>query len=96
MRPKEHEMQGFLDGGNPEETKAVLKQIGFLDGQTTNPTLIAKNPEARKRLEQGNNSARRRYSPFITVSSILFQVSCRRVRSPSRSMPMPQHPPKKC
>jgi transaldolase len=44
----------FLDGGNQDETKAVLKQIGFLDGQTTNPTLISKNPEARKRLEQGN------------------------------------------
>jgi transaldolase len=38
----------YLDGGNPEETKTVnevLKSGGFvgLDGQTTNPTLIAKN-----------------------------------------------------
>jgi transaldolase len=54
MRPKNMKTRIFLDGGNPEETKAVLQQTGFLDGQTTNPTLIAKNPEARKRLEQGN------------------------------------------
>jgi transaldolase len=27
--------------------------LGFLDGQTTNPTLISRNPEARRHLEQG-------------------------------------------
>ena len=54
MRPKNMKTRIFLDGGDPEETKAVLAQVGFLDGQTTNPTLISKNPEARKRLEQGS------------------------------------------
>ncbi|PIR80105.1 MAG: transaldolase [Candidatus Levybacteria bacterium CG10_big_fil_rev_8_21_14_0_10_35_13] len=34
----------FLDGGIPEETKDVIKLLGFLDGQTTNPTLITKHP----------------------------------------------------
>ena len=58
MRPENMKARLFLDGGNQEETKAVLKQIGFLDGQTTNPTLISKNPEARKRLEQGNKFSR--------------------------------------
>jgi len=58
MRPQNMRTRLFLDGGDPEETRAVLKQIGFLDGQTTNPTLIAKNPEARKRLEQGNKFSR--------------------------------------
>jgi transaldolase len=58
MRPENMHARLFLDGGNQEETKAVLKQIGFLDGQTTNPTLIAKNPEAQKRLEQGNRFSR--------------------------------------
>lgn len=43
----------FLDGGDPEETKQLIKKLGFLDGQTTNPTLISKNPEAAKRLESG-------------------------------------------
>ncbi|MBI5452819.1 transaldolase [Candidatus Gottesmanbacteria bacterium] len=33
----------FIDGGEPEETKEAKKLLGFLDGQTTNPTLIAKN-----------------------------------------------------
>jgi len=53
MRPKDLRTRIFLDGGDPEETKAVLKNLGFLDGQTTNPTLISKNPEAKKRLERG-------------------------------------------
>jgi transaldolase len=53
MRPQKLKTRIFLDGGNPEETKDIIKILGFLDGQTTNPTLIAKNPEARKRLERG-------------------------------------------
>jgi len=53
MRPIAMKTRIFLDGGNPDETIAVLALTGFLDGQTTNPTLIAKNPEARKRLAQG-------------------------------------------
>ena len=53
MRPKHLKTRLFLDGGDPEETKAVLTQLGFLDGQTTNPTLISKNPEALRKIEQG-------------------------------------------
>lgn len=42
----------YIDGGDPEETRqadAVLKKAGYhgLDGQTTNPTLIAKNFAAK-------------------------------------------------
>ncbi len=42
----------FIDGGDPQETKeadALLKKAGYhgLDGQTTNPTLIAKNFSAK-------------------------------------------------
>ena len=37
----------FLDSGNPEETKEALRLLGHLDGQTTNPSLIAKNPQAQ-------------------------------------------------
>ncbi|MEK7542094.1 MAG: transaldolase family protein, partial [Patescibacteria group bacterium] len=43
----------FVDSGDPNETEELLKLLGFLDGQTTNPTLIAKNPEAKARLERG-------------------------------------------
>jgi transaldolase len=34
----------FLDSGNPDETRLALAMLGFLDGQTTNPSLVAKNP----------------------------------------------------
>src|SRR5262245_41693521 len=44
----------LVDGGDPEETLRVKKLIGFVDGQTTNPSLIAKNPEIRKRIALGN------------------------------------------
>ncbi|MDZ7587464.1 MAG: transaldolase family protein [Patescibacteria group bacterium] len=37
----------FLDSGDPQETKETLKVLGQLDGQTTNPSLIAKNPQAQ-------------------------------------------------
>lgn len=80
MRPANMKTRIFLDGGNPEETMAVLKQAGFLDGQTTNPTLIAKNPEARKRLEQGNKFSRVEIFTFYrgviaTLSGLLPQGS---------------------
>ncbi|MBI4008967.1 transaldolase [Candidatus Roizmanbacteria bacterium] len=51
MRPANLKTKIFLDGGNPNETKEILDLLGFLDGQTTNPTLISKNPEVAKRLE---------------------------------------------
>lgn len=53
MRPDNLKTKIFLDGGDPQETKQLLKKMGFLDGQTTNPTLISKNPSAQKRLENG-------------------------------------------
>ena len=43
----------FLDGGDPKETKEMISLLGSLDGQTTNPTLIAKSPEAQKRIAAG-------------------------------------------
>jgi transaldolase len=38
----------LLDGGDAQETQRIKKQLGFLDGQTTNPSLIAKSPEVKK------------------------------------------------
>src|SRR3989339_217562 len=43
MRPQNIKTRIFLDSGDPQETKQVLSALGFLDGQTTNPSLIAKN-----------------------------------------------------
>jgi transaldolase len=45
MKPKNLNTKIFLDSGDPAETKAALDILGFLDGQTTNPSLIAKNPQ---------------------------------------------------
>lgn len=43
----------LVDGGDPEETLRVKELLGFVDGQTTNPSLIAKNPEIRHLLASG-------------------------------------------
>ncbi len=53
MRPKELKTRIFLDGGDPGETREILGLLGFLDGQTTNPTLISRNPAAKERLGRG-------------------------------------------
>lgn len=44
----------LVDGGDPEESIRVRNSLGFLDGQTTNPTLVAKNPEVRQRIASGH------------------------------------------
>ncbi len=53
MKPVNLKSKIFLDSGDPAETKAIIKLLGFLDGQTTNPTLVAKNPYAKDRFEKG-------------------------------------------
>jgi len=58
MRPNNLKTRIFLDGGDPNETKQIIKLLGFLDGQTTNPTLISKNPQAIQRLEKGEKFTR--------------------------------------
>jgi transaldolase len=53
VKPPELKTKIFLDSGDPAETKATLKLLGFLDGQTTNPTLVSKNPYAKERFDKG-------------------------------------------
>lgn len=43
----------FLDSGDPKETREAIKLLGFLDGQTTNPSLVVKNPDAQAKLAKG-------------------------------------------
>ncbi len=45
--------QLLVDGGDPEETLKVRNLVGYVDGQTTNPTLVAKNPEVRTIVSSG-------------------------------------------
>lgn len=52
MRPSNLKTKIFLDGGDPNETRQLISLLGFLDGQTTNPTLISKNPEVAARLKK--------------------------------------------
>lgn len=64
MRPSNLKTKIFLDSGCPSETAEILKLLGFLDGQTTNPTLIAKNPDVKKRLEQGKKFSKNEIFDF--------------------------------
>jgi transaldolase len=80
MRPKELKTRIFLDGGDPGETRSIIDTLGFLDGQTTNPTLISKNPEARKRIEQGKKFSEAEILSFYkdvvrTISSMIPEGS---------------------
>lgn len=80
MRPSELKTRIFLDGGNPEESREVIRILGFLDGQTTNPTLISKNPKAKERLAAGNKFSRQEVLDFYRdvvgeVSSLIPQGS---------------------
>ena len=54
MRPDTLKTRIFLDGADPKETRQVIAALGFLDGQTTNPSLLAKNPEAEAHKVEGN------------------------------------------
>ena len=44
----------LVDGGDPNETLRIKNLIGFVDGQTTNPSLIAKNPEVQRLIASGH------------------------------------------
>ena len=43
----------LVDGGDPQETERITQLLGFVDGQTTNPSLIAKNPDIRHLVDSG-------------------------------------------
>lgn len=75
----------LLDGGDPEETSKIRKLLGYLDGQTTNPSLVAKNPEIRKRIASGRPLSRqeeteayrdivRSISPLVGEAGVSIEV----------------------
>ncbi|HTZ18545.1 MAG TPA: transaldolase family protein [Dissulfurispiraceae bacterium] len=73
MRPEHLQTRIFLDGGDPAETREMIGLLGFLDGQTTNPTLISKNPEARKRLDRGEKFSEQEIFGFYR--SVVAEIS---------------------
>ncbi len=80
MRPKNLKTKIFLDSGDPIETKNIIKMLGFLDGQTTNPTLISKNPDAIKRIQSGKKFTKKEVYKFYKnvvqdISSLIPQGS---------------------
>lgn len=65
----------LLDGGDPEETKKIKDLLGFLDGQTTNPSLVAHNPEIAAMVARGEKmtiaQANERYKELVSKISPL-------------------------
>ena len=49
----------LVDGGDPQETRRVKELLGFADGQTTNPSLIAKNPHIKELIASGHKLSNR-------------------------------------
>lgn len=54
----------FIDGGDPEETKEAKKLLGFVNGQTTNPTLISRNPIVKEKIERGEKFSKEEINRF--------------------------------
>jgi len=54
MKPENLKSKIFSDSGDPGVTLELIEKLGFLDGQTTNPSLVAKNPVAEKRIASGD------------------------------------------
>lgn len=80
MKPNNLKTKIFLDGGDPEETKQAIQMLGFLDGQTTNPTLVSKNPGIAGRMEKGEKFTKEElleaYREIVTkISSLLPEGS---------------------
>jgi transaldolase len=66
----------LVDGGDPTtETLRVKELIGFVDGQSTNPSLIAKNPDIQRRIASGHTLSvqeeKDRYTRIVQAISLL-------------------------
>lgn len=55
MRTNKPKTKILVDGGDPDETLRIKNLLGLVDGQTTNPSLIAKNPEVQQLLASGHH-----------------------------------------
>lgn len=49
----------FVDGGDAAESRRIRDRLGRLDGQTTNPSLVAANPAIKERLQRGQKLTRK-------------------------------------
>ena len=76
MKPQTLKTKIFLDSGDPKDTESILSLLGFLDGQTTNPSLIAKSPGAMERLKRGEKFSKKELFDFYkeTVQKISLLI----------------------
>lgn len=85
MPAKRTKTKILVDGGDPAETSRIKDMLGFVDGQTTNPSLIAKNPEIRKLVASGRPLSRqeeneeyknivRQISPLVGEAGVSIEV----------------------
>jgi len=63
----------FLDSGDPAETRQAIELLGYLDGQTTNPSLVAKNPEVVARINSGQKYTKEEI--YGMYKSVAMEVS---------------------
>lgn len=73
MKPANLKTKIFLDSGDPQETKEIIKLLAFLDGQTTNPTLISKNPRAKEKIDKGEKFTKEEILSFY--KEIVTEIS---------------------
>ena len=84
-RPGDLKTKIFLDGGIPQETKDTINLLGFLDGQTTNPTLVTKHPKFLAYSQKGEKISQQQaweiyreivleISPLIPEGSVSIEV----------------------
>lgn len=75
----------LVDGGDPRETREIKKRLGFVDGQTTNPSLVANNPDIKERLAAGQKLSQteemeeykkivREISPLVGDAGVSIEV----------------------
>src|SRR5579863_6266549 len=75
----------LLDGGDPAETARIRQLLGYVDGQTTNPSLVAKNPAIHQRIAAGRPLSRqeeqdayrdivRQISPLVGDAGVSIEV----------------------
>jgi len=85
MPAKRTKTKILVDGGDPAETSKIKELLGYVDGQTTNPSLIAKNPEIRKLVASGHPLSRQeeneeyksivqRISPLVGDAGVSIEV----------------------
>jgi len=75
----------LVDGGDPQETLEIKEMLGFVDGQTTNPSLIANNPHIKELIASGHKLSNREemdeyknivqtISPLVGDSGVSIEV----------------------